>query len=99
MNTYPPGNIVTVSVLFTTNANPPVPADPTTVTLRVTDPTGLETDYTGPQLVKASTGSYSYNLEVLLNGYWTYRWEGTGAVIAANESRFLVSQSAFPSPQ
>lgn len=99
INTYQPGNVVTVSVLFTNNATPPVPADPTTVTLRVTDPNGVETATTGGTLTKNSTGSYSYSFEVLTNGYWNYRWEGTGAVVAANESRFLVSKSVFPAPQ
>jgi uncharacterized protein YfaS (alpha-2-macroglobulin family) len=99
MNTYQPGNIVTLAVLFTTNDVPPIPADPTTVTLRVTDPSGTETAYTGGQLNHTSTGDYSMDLEVLANGYWNYRWEGLGAIIAANESRFLVKQSAFPNPQ
>jgi hypothetical protein len=101
MNTYQSGNIVTISVLFTNNAAPPVPVDPTNVTLRVTDPNGVETDYTYALLLvnKVSVGNYNVQLEVLTQGYWNYRWEGTGAVVAANETRFLVSQSVFPSPQ
>ena len=101
MNTYQPGNIVNMSVLFTTNAIPPVPVDPTTIVLRVTDPSGVETDYTyGPSnIIRVGTGNYSMALEVLLNGPWTYRWEGTGAVVAANENRFLVQESAFTNPQ
>ncbi len=101
MNKYQPGNMVVLSVLFTNNATPPVPVDPTTITLRVTDPDDVETDYTYAlaQVAKVSTGNYSFQLEVLTQGYWNYRWEATGAVVAANETRFLVSQSAFPSPQ
>jgi uncharacterized protein YfaS (alpha-2-macroglobulin family) len=98
-NSYIPGNIVTLTVLFTDNASPPNPADPTTVTLRITDPTGAESDYTGSQLTKISTGSYSFQQEVLLTGWWNYRWEGIGAITAANEKRFNVQDSAFLNPQ
>ena len=100
MNTYQPGNMVTLSVQFTTNATPPVPQDPSTVTLRVTDPNGVEIDYTYAlgQVTKNSVGNYSMGLDVLTTGYWNYRWEGTGTVYAAQETRFLVAQSLFPNP-
>ena len=101
MNTYQPGNMVTMSVAFTNNATPPAAVDPTNIMLRVTDPNGVETDYTYALalVIKNSVGNYSKQLEVLTQGYWNYRWEGTGVVIAASETRFLVSNSAFPSPQ
>jgi len=101
MNTYEPGNTVTVSVMFTTNAVPKVPVDPTTIVLRVTDPIGLETAYTYgvDSVIKNSTGSYSFLIDALLSGIWSYRWEGDGVVDAASESRFLVKQSSFANPQ
>lgn len=100
-NTYQPGNVVKMSVLFTNNATPPVPTDPTTIILRVTDPTGVETPYTYAlsQVTKDGVGAYSMQLEVLIAGYWNYRWEAEGTVTAATESRFLVSDSSFGNPQ
>jgi len=92
--------MVTLTVLFTNNATPPVATDPTTVLLRVTDPAGVETVYTYAlaQVTKTSVGNYSFSLEVIAHGYWNYRWEAEGAVVAADESRFLVKQSIFPNP-
>ena len=103
VNGYQPGNIVVMNIQFTNNATPPVPADPTTVTLRVIDPRGVETDYSYSSgsgvLTKNSVGNYSYSLEVLLAGLWNYRFEGTGVVIAAAEKMFQVYPSKFSSPQ
>ena len=98
MNQYQPGNLVTLTANFTNQAG--VATDPTTITLRVTDPLGVETDYTYAlaQITKLSVGQYSMALAVLTAGYWNYRWEGTGTVYAAQETRFLVSASAFPNP-
>ena len=99
-NIYQPGNVVILSVAFTTTATPPVPVDPTTIVLRVIDPNGKETDYSYSDgvLTKNSTGNYSYPLEVLLPGVWYYRFEGAGTVFAASEQNFLVSLSNFASP-
>ena len=101
MNTYQPGNVVVMTVQFTNSATPPVPADPTSIALRVIDPSGVETDYTylAGDLTKNSVGNYSYPLEVLLFGRWKYRFEGKGAIIAAAENLFQVSPSNFVSPQ
>ena len=99
MNSYQPGNNVTLSVQFNTLAG--VAVDPTAIALRVVDPNGIETDYTyaASQVTKIGVGSYSCMIPVLTSGYWNYRWEGTGAVYAAMESRFLVAQTAFTNPQ
>jgi uncharacterized protein YfaS (alpha-2-macroglobulin family) len=59
--------------------------DPTTVTLKVLDPTGVVTT---PTPVHDSTGFYHYDLDTTgKTGLWTYEWIGTGAVqaIAANQ--------------
>ena len=97
MNTYQSGNTIVLSAQFSAVVGG-APVDPTSVTLRVVDPNGVETDYT-TQITKLGTGSYTYALQVLTSGYWNYRWEGLGAVFAALESRFLVSQTAFTNPQ
>ena len=97
INTYQAGNVVNMIVQFTTAASPSIPADPTTIKLRVLDPNGVETDYISG-LIKNSIGNYSYQLEVFTAGIYNYRFEGLGAVIAAAESSFQVSSSRFPSP-
>ena len=69
--------------------------DPTTVTLKVKDPTGTVTTYTyaGAQVVKDSTGNYHYDLTPAIAGKWYYEWVGTGAVPAQSESYFVVVPS------
>ena len=100
INSYQAGNVVNMTVQFTTTSNSGIPADPTTIKLRVIDPNDIETDYTysGGALIKTSVGNYSYPLQVLTAGTYNYRFEGLGAVIAAAESSFQVSSSRFPSP-
>lgn len=93
MNSYEPGSQVTLSVAFTNAAGQP--AAPTTVKLRVLDPTGAETDYTGDQLTNGGTGLYSAAIAVAISGNWRYRWEATGSVIAAQDGAFRVLATAF----
>lgn len=57
------------------------PADPTTVTLVVTDPTGAQTTYTyggGGTIARAGMGVYTLAVESLIDGLWSYVWIGTG---------------------
>lgn len=90
-NVYETGDLVRL------RTNPPFadasgsPADPTTVTLRVLDPTGVATTYTYPaDILKDSTGAYHYDLQVATAGWWFYRWIGTGTVTAQDEQQFEV---------
>lgn len=69
-------------------------ADPTTVTLtyRVNQgsPVTLTTSST-PAIVKDGTGLYHVVLDTTnLPGLWTYRWQGTGAVVAQRTRSFIV---------
>lgn len=100
MNKYQPGSTVTLSVSFSANTQPSSPVDPASIALRVTDPTGAETDYlfSNGGVTRNSAGSYSCQVQVILAGFWKYRWEATGGVFAAGESRFLVQSSLFPNP-
>lgn len=93
MNSYPIKSAVRLSVTFTDlTTNQPV--DPTTVKLRVMDPTKTEMDFTGT-ILHPSTGVYQQVIVPTVPGVWKVRWEATGAVIAASEKRFEVQASSF----
>lgn len=76
--------VATVTAAFTSSGSP---ADPTTVSCVVTDPSGTSTTYTvtAGQIVRVTTGSYT--LPVIcspavtgIDGLWVAVWVGTGAV-------------------
>lgn len=98
MNVYQPGNTVQLYVSFALATGSGNPVDPTAVVCRVTDPTGVETDYSGGSITKASVGNYNFSFAVYTSGVWKYRWEGTGSVVAAQEGAFKVDVSGFASP-
>lgn len=92
-NTYAKDNQIRISVDFTVNA---VDTDPTTIKCFYKDPNNLVTTLTygvDNALVKDVTGKYHVDIFVSIAGRWYYRFEGTGAVIAANEADFLVDRS------
>ena len=94
---YDVGDLVRVSLPFTDAIG--AAADPTTVRGRFRDPSGAVTTYlfgTDSELVKDSTGNYHFELSPTASGEWRYRGEGTGAVQAAAEARFIVRATAFP---
>jgi hypothetical protein len=69
--------------------------DPSTVTVKVTDPTPTTTDYTlgAGQVVKDSVGNYHYNLATTgasALGYWVYTWITTGTPAHAEKNVFLL---------
>ena len=75
-----------------------VATDPTTVTLRVRRPSGTETSYVygdDDAIEQESDGVYSASVALDEAGRWAFRWEGTGAVVAAAESILDVRGSAF----
>ena len=57
------------------------PANPTAVSVVVTDPQGGQITYTyaDAQISRVSTGVYTINIGCLLDGLWSYVWIGTGA--------------------
>ena len=94
-NIYDVGDQVTSSIEFRQGA---ALADPTTITCKVEEPDGTETPYvypTDPEVIKDAVGKYHLDITVNAEGTWTHRWEGTGAVVAAAEQRFVVRDSAF----
>lgn len=72
--------------------------DPTTVTCKVRPPSGSVSAYvygTDAALGKESTGVYVLDLVTNATGEWFFRFEGTGACVAVEESAFKV-KTAFP---
>ena len=68
--------------------------DPTTVTLEVTDPSGVLSSYTYPAtVVKDATGVYHKDVPVNQAGEWHYRFIGTGTVEAVAQRRFAVRRT------
>ena len=88
MNAYDIGQQVRFSVTFKSQSG--ALTDPTGVKAKVQDPSGNEATYTygvGVAVVKdAGLGKYHLDLTIDEQGLWVYRWEGTGALIAAAEN-------------
>src|SRR4030042_1401554 len=93
-NTYEIGDKVRIKATFTVSS---VKTDPTTITLRVKDPSGIITVYTyvGGTITKDATGMYHRDISITQSGEWFYRWEGTGAVETADEAYLVVENSEF----
>lgn len=89
MNTYTIGDLVRLTGTFTDLSGNL--SDPTTSVLTVKDPDGVVTSY--PSLTHPSTGIYYFDLPVSDSGVYYYRYSGTGAVVAAGETQFQVSES------
>ena len=79
---YPTQSIARLSVTFADSAG--TVTDPTTVTLTITLP---DATTTSPSPTKDSTGKYHYDYTVVQTGRHTYRFQGTGAVIASTGDR------------
>lgn len=76
------------------NATTGAPADPTTVTLYLEDPSGTVT--TPTSIIKVSVGNYAYAFTPSGPGWWTYKWQGVGAVVATSkDTKFFVKASVF----
>jgi len=94
-NVYDQGDLIRLSAAFTVDG---VAANPTIIRCKVRTPGGVVTTSvygTDAALVRDSTGVYHLDLSVTTSGTYTYRWEGTGAAQAAEETTLLVRRSAF----
>lgn len=63
-------------------------ADPTTVTVTVTEPDGTATDYvydTDEEVVRDSEGAYHIDITIDAVGDWKTKWIGEGDVVAGTE--------------
>jgi hypothetical protein len=81
MDTYAVETTVRLSAAFTDlNSNP---IDPTTVTVELTDPTNTVNTVTDG-IIRDGVGLYHYDWTGDAVGFWFIRYQGTGAVTAAN---------------
>lgn len=90
--------LATLAALFTSSGSP---ADPTTVSCVVTDPSGTSTTYTvtSGQIVRIGTGSYTLPVSCApatagADGLWGGIWIGTGAVSDIQPSTWRVMPEA-----
>lgn len=83
-STYDKNDLVRLSCAFTVGGTA---TDPTTVTLKVKDPSGNTDTYTYAlaQITKGTTGNYYKDVTVDEVGIWTYQYMGTGACQAVSE--------------
>ena len=98
MTTYYVGSKVRLTGTFTVSSTN---TDPTTVKVRVKKPDGTITAYTyvtDAEVVKSATGIYYIDVTLTLGGTWTYRWEGTGTVVAASEATVTAQYSTILGP-
>ncbi len=73
-----------------------VATDPTTVSLIITDPTGVITTYTygAAQITRTGTGVYTKDVSCSLAGDWNYQWTGTGAASDSTIGTWTVQGTA-----
>jgi hypothetical protein len=89
-NSYDVGDLIQLTGTFKNASG--VLTDPTTVTCTVRDPAGTVTT---PTATRASVGVWNATVDLTgaVAGVWWYRFAGTGAVQAAEESTFYVEAS------
>jgi len=91
-NTYDIGDLVRITGKFSTLAGTAL--DPTTVTLIVKTPDGLSQTLAYPDGVqRTALGTFLATFVTTMSGAHYYRWQGTGAVVAAGELYFFVQES------
>jgi phytoene dehydrogenase-like protein len=96
VNAYDVGDLIRSSVTFTDFAG--TPTDPTTVTFKYITPVGFVTQIVYPAggITRDSAGVYHSDVTIAMAGSWWFRWNGTGAIIAATEEPVFVQTSMFP---
>ncbi len=71
------------------------PVDPTSSTVKVTDPKGGVVSYTtiaNPSMfTHFGTGEWSIDIPVTLPGTWATKWIAAGAVVAVETKTFVVN--------
>ena len=96
MAVYDKGDRVRLSAAFTNLSD--VATDPTTVVVKIKDPSGnvaTSTYGVDAAVVKDSTGNYHIDLDIDESGIWHHRWTGTGTIVAAGEADISVRKSNF----
>jgi hypothetical protein len=95
MTVYDKGDLVRSSTVFKNASD--VATDPTTIAVKIEDPSSNEVTYTYPasEVVKDSTGNYHTDIVTDESGTWVVKWIGTGAVAQVDEDPFFVKFSDF----
>ena len=96
VNTYDIGDTTTLSGTFANSDGEA--ADPSTVTLLVRTPAGVETEYDSDDITQDGEGEYSMVYELTESGTYYYRWIGTGSLVCAGEGFLKVRPSKFTNP-
>ena|SRR5487761_2034170 len=94
MNSYVINEPVHLSVTFASGGTA---ADPTGVTGKVRTPSGTITTYASGDgnLIRDGVGLYHLDITPTVAGVWSYRFIGTGVLVAASEAEFYVQPSDF----
>jgi hypothetical protein len=90
MNSYPMDTSLRLTGTFTIVSSGAL-ADPTIVTSTLVDPNGTTTT---PTTTRNSLGVFYIDVTPTVYGIWTYRFNGTGAVVAQGEQQFFVQDEA-----
>lgn len=93
LNTYTLGQQVTLTGRFFSDAALTAPADPTTITLALRDPSRVVTTLTFPTagMAKTGTGVYTYAFQPTVAGMYEAVWTGTGAVVSASQEPVYIN--------
>ena len=95
-NSFDIGDVARLTVVFKNLAGSVV--DPTAVKVYIKLPTDAFLEYTylvGAEVIKDSVGTYHMDYPITMDGMHYYKWTGTGAVYAAEESQFFVKITQF----
>jgi hypothetical protein len=84
-STYDVGDLVRATATFTSLTG--ALTDPTTVVCTVKHP---DASVTTSSNTKSSTGVYYSDITIDADGWWYYRFAGTGTLVAAEEGSFFV---------
>lgn len=92
---YHVGDLVRIAAVFK-DVNGTA-TDPTTITLKVKDPSGNTDTYTyaAGQITKASTGNYHRDISIDETGDWHYEWVSTGSGQGVEPGEFTVEPTHF----
>lgn len=94
MTKYYVGDSITANGSFDAEG---VATDPTTVTLKVLDPSGEEFVYVYPDTInRAAAGRFYVNFAVDTDGVWTWKWIATGDAPGVQEGRWYVRPTRIP---
>lgn len=89
------GDLRIVRLTFDTTATPPVPIDPTTVTIRVERPDGTRSDFNG---IKDSVGRYHADLVFTQPGDWHIQGIGVGVAPESSPIMWVRVSSGIAAP-